>query len=128
MVDKQFLHLNENWALAYDRLQWILQRRGSYDTRRRLHNWQPVAYVATRRDILMRIIRENGVEPNADAKITLENLPDTFGAWITDHTQNPSRFLGADSAMSGSGLPSTTKIEIAPTPRLRFKQKIGERP
>lgn len=100
MADMQFLLLNDRWALAYDNLQWILQRRGSYDRRRKKYNWHGVSYVATRRDILMRVIRENGVEPDADAMQALADLPGTFREWLAGQTGAASRFKGCDSAMS----------------------------
>jgi hypothetical protein len=67
------LQINARWALASDKLQWVLQRlRGK--------RWQDVAFVASTRDVLARVMREWGV-PDADAKRALAQLPAAFEGW-----------------------------------------------
>ena len=80
MGDVRFLRLNGDWALAYDRLQWIVQRRRGKPGRAQ---WRPVSFVATNRRVLLRILRENGVEPTPEAQAALETLPETFRGFLT---------------------------------------------
>ncbi len=82
MADTQFLRLSEKWALAYDPLQWIVQRRGSFDKRRGKWNWEGVAFVATNRDVLFRVLREKGAVTEPDKMDALMALPPTFQEWL----------------------------------------------
>jgi hypothetical protein len=68
------LHINNNWALGADALQWILLRT-------RVTGWRPVAFVSSTKQILARCMREKGV-PAEDAKRLLDALPDTFKEWV----------------------------------------------
>ena len=94
-MDKQFLHLNDRWVLAADDRQWILQRRGAFDRRRGKIHWHCVAFIASRRDVLLRMLRFHNVEPDAAGQQALAELPDTFTEW------RASRSEGPDAAMSG---------------------------
>ena len=47
MADKQFLRLSERWALAYDSLQWIIQRRGSVDKRSGKCRWNGESFISS---------------------------------------------------------------------------------
>jgi hypothetical protein len=77
--DRQFA-VSGNWALAADRLQWILQRRGGVDRRTGKDVWINVSFVRSTRDILARCMREKGT-PAEDAQRLLADLPETFDAW-----------------------------------------------
>jgi hypothetical protein len=69
--------LSGNWALAADRVQWILQCR--YATKGQ-PAWRPVSFVSSTKDILARCMREKGV-PAEDARRMLDGLPSTFQKW-----------------------------------------------
>jgi hypothetical protein len=71
--DKQFRAV-DNWALASDSLQWVLQRRTGPK------NWTAESFVRTSKVILERCMREKGVPPHI-AEQLLEGLPDDFEAW-----------------------------------------------
>jgi hypothetical protein len=71
--------LNDGWALGADPRQWMLLRA------RKRHaqvTWQPVAFIASTKDVLRRCMRENGVHPSPDAKQNLDMLPDRFSDWV----------------------------------------------
>ena len=76
MADRQFA-ISGKWALAADRLQWMVQRR--YMNKGQV-KWQAVSFVASTRDILARCLREKGCPP-ADAERLLAGLPATFDEW-----------------------------------------------
>jgi len=73
-LDKQLFRINDDWALAYDSNQWILQkRRGS--------KWRGIAFIGGKKATLNRILMENDVVPTENAWDTLKSLPDTFLEW-----------------------------------------------
>jgi hypothetical protein len=76
MSDRQFA-ISGKFALAADRLQWIVQRGYMSKGQRR---WQSVSFVSSTRDILARCLREKGCPP-ADAERLLAGLPATFEEW-----------------------------------------------
>lgn len=85
MSDTHFLRINRHWALAYDRLQWVLQNReGTRKTGKLagMERWQGVCFVATDKAILFRAMRERGIEPDPEAQAVLEAMPDTFRAFL----------------------------------------------
>jgi hypothetical protein len=71
-----------NWAVASDRLQWMLMR---HVRRKRGDCWDAVSFVSSTRDILARCMQEKGVEPGIAAQL-LSGLPDTFDQWKTSQT------------------------------------------
>ena len=77
MISRQILRINDDWAIAADGLQWMLQRRWM---RRGQAEWQPVSFVSSTRDILARCMREKGVPPEA-ADAALKQLPPSFAEW-----------------------------------------------
>ncbi len=79
--DVPFLQLSDNWRLASDPLQWVVQRRGSFDVKRGERRWNAVSFVATRRDILFRVLRELEAEVSPDAQAALDDLSQTFREW-----------------------------------------------
>jgi hypothetical protein len=76
MGDRQFA-VSGRWALAADRLQWMVQRRVLSKGR---VTWHSVSFVASTRDVLARCLREKGC-PAADAEKLLAGLPSTFAEW-----------------------------------------------
>ena len=89
MADKQFLRLSERWALAYDSLQWILQRRGSFDKRQGMRRWEPLSFISSNRDILILTLREKGAVIDPGKMEEVLALPYSFKEWIGER-QNRS--------------------------------------
>jgi hypothetical protein len=77
MADRQFV-ISGKWALAADRLQWMVQRR--YLSRGEI-KWQSISFVASTKAVLARCLREKGCPP-ADAERLLAGLPSTFEEWV----------------------------------------------
>jgi hypothetical protein len=79
MTERQFLSLNEDCAIAYDKLQWIVQYRrmpkGS-------EKWQAVAFIASDKRVLSRVLREKGVPLSPEAEAALNGLPATFQEFL----------------------------------------------
>ena len=93
MTDHQFLRLNEDWALAHDALQWILQKRWKW---KGSEKWQAVAFIASEKRLLRRVLRENGIRVSPEADAALKGLPATFRNWyvclpLRDQNDRPSQ-------------------------------------
>jgi hypothetical protein len=84
MSDRQFA-VSGVWALAADRLQWILQRQRTRKGKTETY-WNAVSFVSSDKDILARCMREKGVPPK-DARRLLAGLPSTFKEWRKDQAK-----------------------------------------
>ena len=82
MADTQFLRLSERWALGYDSLQWIIQRRGSFDKRSGEYRWIGESFISSNRDILVLTLREKGIVPDPGKMEEVLAPPYTFKEWI----------------------------------------------
>ena len=99
MTDTLFLRLSEKWALAYDKSQWIVQRRKAPGKTGGECRWANVAFVASRKDVLLRVLREKGTEIEPDAQEYLHAMPHTFREWIS--MPPGRRFEAGHSMMTG---------------------------
>ena len=79
MADRQFLRLNEKWALAYDSLQWIIQYRDS--VKGKPESWRGVSFISSNRDILILTLQEKGIVPDPGKMEEVLALPYTFKEW-----------------------------------------------
>ena len=80
MADRQFLRLNDRWALVYDRLQWIIQYRTS--AKGKPEKWGGVSFISSNRDILVLTLREKGIVADPEMMEQVLALPYTFKEWI----------------------------------------------
>ncbi len=87
MADKPLFTLDaeSRWRLAYDKQQWVIQRRAQKPRVRRLEGhaiadsgWRGVSFVGSEKRILRRVIREAGVVLTAEAQARLDALPEQF--------------------------------------------------
>ena len=78
------MRLNDRWALAYDRLQWIIQRRGSFDKRSGKYRWSGQSFISSNRDILILTLREKGIVPDPGKMEAVLALPYTFKEWLSE--------------------------------------------
>ncbi len=76
MADKVFLQLNDRWALGYDELQWMVMKWAG--VRR---GWCTVSFISDSTPVMLRILREKGVEPTPAALRAVEHLPGRFRDW-----------------------------------------------
>ncbi len=95
MADKPLFILDteSRWQLAYDRQQWIIQRRvGAVrpsDSGAVLKSgWQAVSFVGGKKATLHRLFREKGISLTPEAHTQFDSLPERFMNFIAA----PDRF------------------------------------
>lgn len=80
MADTPILSLNDRWRLAYDPLQWVVQRRdGKGDGKS--SGWRGITYpghVST----IWRTVGEKRISVTATASATLTAWPEKHGEWL----------------------------------------------
>jgi hypothetical protein len=85
--DRIFLHLCPGWALGSDQYQWMVLRakkRGDQSY------WNPCAFIATTKEVLLRVLAEKGIRPTPEAEVYIEQMPDSFREWLRIQTANQS--------------------------------------
>ena len=90
MADKPLFILDAEgrWRLAYDGLQWIMQRRKSKAPASsdrspvRKPTWRGTDYIGLEKRILHRCIGERGIVLTAEAQARLDALPERFADFI----------------------------------------------
>ncbi len=90
MVDTQFLRLSENWAVAFDKNQWIVQHYMR-------PKWRSIAFVGSNKGVLMRVLKEKGAEIDPAAREYIDAMPETFREWISMPPER--RFKAGHSAI-----------------------------
>ena len=76
MADRQFLRLNDDWALAFDNRQWVIQRRNGAE------GWFGRKYIGTSVADICCAIAELKIRVSRAAVLELDRLPATFGAFL----------------------------------------------
>ncbi len=71
------------WRLAYDRQQWIIQRRKGPArpcgvVPGRDSGWMAVSFVGGKKATLARLFREKGLSPTPEAQARFDALPEQF--------------------------------------------------
>jgi hypothetical protein len=96
MTDKSIFLLDADgrWRLAYDRQQWVLQRRvgnplpgRSGSAAGATSGWKAVSFIGSEKRILHRCIREHGVALTPDATARLDALPERFVDFLVDRAE-----------------------------------------
>ncbi len=82
VADIQFLRLSKNWALTYDDAQWIVQRGERDGSAEGGVRWRAVAFIASDRGTLERVLREKSAVIGSEGLAALGALPATFREWI----------------------------------------------
>ena len=85
-MDIAFLQLSERWRLAYDRHQWIVQRKHG-------KQWRSGPFISSKRSTLIRYLLDEGAV--VDDWRVIAMLPDTFREWIRMRAE--ASFKTADS-------------------------------
>ncbi len=79
MTDSPLFPLNDRWRLAYDRHQWILQRRTASEAPdSAISHYQFNAYAGGEKAALQRLFREKGIELTPEARQQMYFLPEKF--------------------------------------------------
>ncbi len=101
MADKPLFNLDAEgrWRLAYDRQQWVLQRRRRAPRRSDRagiadSGLRPVSFIGSTKATLVRVLGEKGVVLTAEAAARLDALPERF----MDFIAAPERFFARPEA------------------------------
>ena len=85
MADKPLFNLDAEgrWRLAYDKQQWIIQRRKGPArpcgvVPGRDSGWMAVSFVGGKKVTLARLFREKGISPTPGARARFDALPEQF--------------------------------------------------
>jgi len=79
--DRLVIRLSADWAILTDGLQWIVAKATGSGTRRR---WKPLAYIASTKAALERVLREEGACIDTDGARAFSGLPETYREWRRD--------------------------------------------
>ena len=79
--------LASNWALDYDEYQWIVLRRRNCGTQT---GWKPVAFIATEKRILLRVLKNKGISLTPEAQAFLDAMPDSFQEFFKSMLSTPA--------------------------------------
>ena len=91
MADKLLFILDTEgrWRLAYDRQQWVLQRRsgkaravGLEARPSRGSGWEGASFIGSEKRVLRRVLGEKGVVLTPEAQARLDALPERFMNFI----------------------------------------------
>ncbi len=89
MTDKPLFSLDAEgrWRLAYDRQQWVVQRRRLAPRRSERagiadSGWRGVSFIGSTKATLARVLGEKGVILTAEAQARLDALPERFMDFI----------------------------------------------
>ncbi len=89
MADQPLFILDADgrWRLAYDRQQWIIQRRvgsarSSDSGAVSKSGWQAVSFVGGKKATLDRLFREKGISLTPEANAWIDALPEQFMDFI----------------------------------------------
>ncbi len=85
MTDKPLFNLDAKgrWRLAYDRQQWVVQRRRRAPRRSERagisdSGWRGVSFIGSTKTTLRRVLGEKGVVLTPEAVARLDALPERF--------------------------------------------------
>ena len=86
--DRFLFDLAPGWALGYDKNQWIvLKARG--DKSKSAQRWRAVSFIGSNKLVLMRVLKEKGINPQPSAKKALTSFPDRFLDWRDQYLTPP---------------------------------------
>ncbi len=97
MADRPLFNLDTKgrWRLAYDRQQWVIQRRkgklrptDSKGSGVAEPDWRGVSFVGGKKATLLRLFSEKGVVLTAEGQARFDALPEQF----MDFVEAPERF------------------------------------
>ena len=79
MADSEVFRLNPEWSLGFNRAQWIVRKKAGTKG-----GWNPVSFVGSDKDILWRVLGENGVVVTPEAKAAIDTMPHRFLDWLAE--------------------------------------------
>ena len=96
--NRRLAQLNESWRVVDDPLQWILQRRKG-NPRDKSSGWRGRSFCRTR-DALLRCVREQCGEIDANSLAVLKALPDWHPDWDRRNHRANLDVRGTDQAQA----------------------------
>ncbi len=85
MSDTLVLQISEKWGICTDGLQWVLSKAEKQardgDLSAPAQRWRAIAYIAGRKDTLLRVAREKSAPISPEAWQIIEGWPDTYREW-----------------------------------------------
>lgn len=84
MKNNFLFKLNDEWALGYDSLQWMLMRSR---TRAGKQDWDAVSYITCAKATLRSVMRDKECIPDEAGQALLDQLPETFRVWYAQHIE-----------------------------------------
>ncbi len=124
MADKSLFTLDTEgrWRLAYDRQQWIIQRRKgpprpSNVVPGRASGWMAVSFVGGKKATLDRFFREKGIVLTAVAQTRFDALPDQFLAFLAEiDSPRPDKDRTGETLSSDGSEHPKTEVEASTRP------------
>ncbi len=102
MADKPLFKLDTDgrWRLAYDRQQWIIQRRKGPPRPAnvvpgRTSGWMAISFVGGKKATLERLYDEKGIFLTREAQARLDALPEQFQDFIAAPERFAAQWLEA---------------------------------
>ena len=84
---RQQIHISPDTAITWDANQWIVNKNIHTDEMSGMSiRLKPFAYVATEKRILLRILLENDITPDAEGQANLNSIPEDSQTFIKEHT------------------------------------------
>lgn len=84
MADKFLWRINDDYALMYDPLQYVIAKRKRAKPRSVSRDWRPLAFIRTGREDLKRHLRSRRIDPDAKGAAQITALPDSFETFLAD--------------------------------------------
>ncbi|MDA1023660.1 MAG: hypothetical protein O2817_10015 [Proteobacteria bacterium] len=75
MIEELVLTLSPRWRIVADTLQWIIQRKQG-------KKWRSIAFIASSKGVLNRVLREKGAEITPEGNAALDALPESYKEWV----------------------------------------------
>jgi hypothetical protein len=101
MTDRHLFDLAPGWALGADSNQWMLLR---VRKRRDETYHQAISFIGSTKTVLLRVLREKGVQPAPEAHALLQALPEKFRDFNREGTQKTD--ISTKSTIHQKGNPS----------------------
>jgi hypothetical protein len=77
-VNRVVFDFNDKFSLLTDGNQWLVARRGKRD------RWDAIAFIASNKMIVQRVLNEKGIKMTEDAKRAMDDLPFKFRDFIAE--------------------------------------------
>ena len=81
MATKRIFNLNDEYALGYNELQWMIMRKTKVILANGEHDYNPISFHRSKSSLLATL-PEKGIRPTRFAREELNALPEDFADYI----------------------------------------------